>query len=344
MTLRYSLCGFLVLAVTGACTPTQLVLAIESDYEPGTELNRLVVETFDESGDQIALTEIDVPLDAPAVRISLAVVPRNGDETRPVHVRVSGFAPGVERPPVVEASALTRFAPGEQRLLHVLLERSCASPIYCAVGQTCRAGECVSAERPLSSLPRTSSGEEFNEGPPFDAGPALDAGPPRPTGQGAPCGTDLECDADHLCEAAPKARVCAQRCSENADCSEFAACASGTGPDDRLCTTPCDVVTGLTAPTRPSDGPLPCPDGFGCGVITTSAARSAVNCVPAAGSMTGCATQDECAAGFVCVASQCHAICRSPTVAMPTGCAAGTCTGSLALGAPDAGTLGYCVP
>lgn len=316
----------LVLCVLAGCagTRTELIVVVDTDYQENEVLSRVIIDTFDERGEEIDHTEVDIGTTEMEVDIpfSFALTPRDAELMRPVWLRVSGFVMGREDVPAVSAAAITTFMPGERRLLSMFLARACHD-VVCAREESCDAGACEPAVRDGASLPPAMRDMELMgaEQVGGDPGPLT-----RASDEGAACAGDVDCNADHVCLDAPEPPVCSQRCTEDVDCNDpLRGCALMIASEG-ACTTSCELLAST------------CPEGFRCGLVE-SGGRNFVHCT-APGTSTGpCAEHRDCANDYVCASGACRQICEWNGT--PAACASGGCTGRLAVGLEGA-MLGYC--
>lgn len=215
-----------VLGWLGGCgEPTQLIVVVDSDLEPGVEIATLEVVAQGEGAlaDRAVLDLAEVSLPT-----SLGVVPAaRADEA--VQVSVQAFdAAGV---PVVGYLASTRFVPGQTRRLEIPLARVCRQTECEPPAEVCRLGACVPAEVDPSTLPR---GPGSDPPAPLFEGPrvAMDAGvvdggacvPDAPCDLGACAEGALRCDGETpVCERVATAPA-GTPCEGGGTCNEVGRC------------------------------------------------------------------------------------------------------------------------
>lgn len=142
-----ALAALAVAASLPACRGvTEIVLVVDTDLTVPVDLDRIDVDV----AGSLATPTISVDLTAPGVGafpLTLGLTPAGSPG--PVTVTVTGWS---QNKPVVAQQAGTDFVEGSQRMLRMLLLRSCAGTT-CATGDSCGAGGCASATRPGSALP-----------------------------------------------------------------------------------------------------------------------------------------------------------------------------------------------
>lgn len=208
-----------VLLLLGCQQPTQLIVQVDSDLEPGVEI--VAVEVTAGAEGAVGATH-RFALESTPLPFSFGVAPVGAnDET--VRILVAGIGP--DGTVVVHFEAVTQFVPGSVRLLSAPLSRACAgNELACeALEMACVDGACASREIAPETLPEASPDQAPL--PLFD-GPrvAPDAGPP-PADDAGPCVQDARCETDNPCELATM------------DCtSEIPGCRSrGLAPEGTVC-------------------------------------------------------------------------------------------------------------
>lgn len=184
-------CAVLAVAFTGCGdtpspeAPTQILVAIDSDYRIGTELVRVLLETerFDGVRRSASLTLTPNPrkTDETDIPFSFGVPAREQDIGREIGITVSGFGPA-DSDLRIRHAVRTGFRRGKSLLLAIGLARDCENRFAACEeeGQRCvDDGPCVSTTVDPSSLPVVEPGRELDEFSLFD-------GPLRPTDGGAP--------------------------------------------------------------------------------------------------------------------------------------------------------------
>lgn len=173
--------------LAAACQgPTELVVVVDSDLEPGVEIAAVQVTASTGGGasesHRFALDETPLPFS-----FGLRPTGRDGET---VHVAVRALAP--DGAAVISQTLTTRFVPGETRRLDVPLARACLA-MECDDGARCVAGACQPREVDASALP---SGGADDPAPLLD-GPrvAPDAGP----GEEGTCEAGAACDVGDPC-------------------------------------------------------------------------------------------------------------------------------------------------
>lgn len=185
------------LLLTGCDEPTQLVVVVDSDMEPGAEIEAIDVSVMSEGGGSTThrFDLADHPLP-----FSFGITPARADD-EPVRIAVT--AARLDLPSNVTFSAHTRFVPGETRRLEAPLGRDCddalgEAPLQCADhGQTCRFGECVDVEVDPFSLPVGPGSDP--PAPLFD-GPRI--APDAGVVDGGVCVQDEPCELGECAEGA----------------------------------------------------------------------------------------------------------------------------------------------
>ena len=184
---RSALLGLVCLGL-GCTETTQLIVAVDTDFEVPAELDRIDAYSLRSDGTSSGVLSWD--LTSQPVPFSFGVAPKSGDEDLQITIVVEGHAGAALR---VAATARTGFVRGESRRLPIFLAKDCVG-VPCADEQTCSAGACVSDEVPPESLapydpsteldvPRKDAGVvqdggEPDTGVPEDAGIDDDGGPP----------------------------------------------------------------------------------------------------------------------------------------------------------------------
>lgn len=186
-----SLALLLGLPLLGGCSgpavATELVVVVASDYAPGDEIGRIVIDTRDDAGAVIATEDVTIAASAGngalTLPFSFGVTP-SGPSGRPLRIEVAAYELGATDP-FVTRRAIAPFIVGERRRLVVYLERACER-VACDATTTCVHGACVLADVPIASLEGVTPGSEL----------AVDAGPPITVDGGAPrvCADDPSCD------------------------------------------------------------------------------------------------------------------------------------------------------
>lgn len=185
-----SLCTLGVLSSACGADPTEVVLVVHCDLEPGViDEVRIAVQGAD--GPEASERQSLVGPMAPPLPLTYGLRGRGGD---PFAVEVTGFGGGAE---VVRQRAEATFVAGHSRLLEMTLHDGCRG-VTCGSGMSCSAataGGCGPAGRdPLP--PWTGSAPAgpihvaggFDSGPGLDAGPGVDAGPGPDAGPGVDAG------------------------------------------------------------------------------------------------------------------------------------------------------------
>ena len=165
------------------------------------------------------------------------------------------------------------------------------------------------------------------EGEPID-GLCFPAGPGLP---GNVCVNNSDCGVGSQCfsfEAKCQVRTCLRYCNADSDCGEVDSyCNTPLNCGARICSRPCDP-TG-TATTG-------CTSGLACFIYTGETTDCACPSSRAQGAVGAtCTTDDQCAAGNVCVLPQgrCNPVCKRSAPACPTGTTCTALTGYTKYGA-----------
>jgi hypothetical protein len=157
---------------------TQLVVAVNSDYVEGVDLQNVSLETTRFDGLQKSAT---LQLGTPsadghaAFPFSFGVPAREQDIGQIVTISVSGF--GLLSSPIVRQVVRTGFVRGKTLLLQIDLSRSCADRYaFCeAEDNRCRDGLCVSSWLDPATLPEVVVGKELGDLTPIPE-PVADGG------------------------------------------------------------------------------------------------------------------------------------------------------------------------
>lgn len=177
-------------ALAGCEDPTQLIVVVDTDLEPGREV--ATIDAVVQSQGSFAVTHV-FEMDRGSVPFSFGVRPARADDET---VRIAVTARSPDGAVLVGRTVDTAFVPGRARLVEMPLSRACASvELQCESVETCHEGACVSARVAPSALPEATIGDA--PAPLFD-GPrtAPDAGP----------SDAAVCVSDRACEAGPCAR------------------------------------------------------------------------------------------------------------------------------------------
>lgn len=191
-------------ALLCACTEpvTQLVVVVDSDYLPGTELEQVTIESFDPALPSVprdTVTRLVAGVgDATHVAIpfSFAVVPG----TRPADGEVELEITGSLSSGTIIRRVRTRFLPGATAIVRVHLSRACENARTCTVPGTCEHGDCVPLVREPTRVDGLVPGSELDAGPrdgaphdgDVDGGDDLDGGGDAAPSDGGP--RELTCD------------------------------------------------------------------------------------------------------------------------------------------------------
>lgn len=230
---RCALCAWVVIAGVGCAErATQLVVVVDSDLRPGSELASIDVSAaIAGSLDPIADHRFDLAAGELALPLTFGVAAPGGRRDAGVVVTVIGRdAEGVS---IVEWRASTRFRPGHALRLDAPLARACALDERCDENDlVCERGECRDAHvepATLASVDPDAPAPRLFEGPsaPVDAGAAAgDA-----CVEGAPCGESrcapgtLRC-ADGACVPGPPLAA-GTECGDGRVCDAEGRCGPG---------------------------------------------------------------------------------------------------------------------
>lgn len=174
----------LLLPLLAACTSpaTQLVVAVDTDYQVPAELERVEAQVQRETGELSSTLGWDLVADGQATMVgqammpfSFGVAPQEGETDLQIMVIVKGFARRGDQTPLVINRARTGFIEGKSLHLPMFLAKSCQN-VTCGIDETCQAGGCVSADRPPENLNPYDPGTETIVPPPLPDGGVLDGG------------------------------------------------------------------------------------------------------------------------------------------------------------------------
>jgi hypothetical protein len=202
------LLSLVAVAALGCGSPrTEILLVVGSDMDVPGEIDHLRVRAEGAAADAGVDRTFDVASRSDGLLLSLALV-ADGGRARPLHVDVAGLEGDAV---VVTRSATTSFVEGKVLVLHLDLQRSCATRGPClGAHQTCVQGSCVTDEIDPSMLqpyvgppevgtPRRDGGADARTdtaGTDSDASDATDTGP-APLDDGAACGQNGACRSGH---------------------------------------------------------------------------------------------------------------------------------------------------
>ena len=162
------LCLTMIFAISalGCKTPTQFVVYIDSDLEPGTELERIVVLAGEDKGeelspddDEVQMYEFRVVAEDPigasrrTLPVSFAVVPA-GDLPRDARIEATGYLT-LSGARTVTDRALSSFRSNQALGITLRLDEECVG-VVCEPSFSCERGACVDA---IVSDPPEVSGE-----------------------------------------------------------------------------------------------------------------------------------------------------------------------------------------
>lgn len=261
--LRVALVGSLSL-LTACSELTQLIVVIDSDLVPPTELAQVAVQVLARDGREASHVE-RINLAADSLPLSFGITPPLDDPKLQVSIAFEAHAPDDH---LFTTHATTSFVAGKTLLLPIQLLASCGELLPCpSPNHTCREGRCASSEYDPAMLVETKPGREFedSERPPprGDSGGAADAGVDRDGGTnldaavrdagaadagGGPnpsCTLAADCDLpgkcppdaqDCSCRATPMGMNCVPICS-----ASNTSCPAGANLQ-------CDVGAGLCTP------------------------------------------------------------------------------------------------
>ena len=212
--------GALALLIAGCSAPTQLVVIVDSDLEPVTELSTVVVAV---SGG-FASDSHTFDLSTVALPFSLGIA---GTPDAPVAINTEGRGPsGVL---LVLHRITTRFAAGQARRVDVPLARACTGERLCEGSpgeQTCVFGMCVPTAiepgprfDPSARPPRLFDGVS----PPLDAGVMDDA---TMCVDGEECATDEPCERGVMACAGEPTCMVVGTLPEGTECGEGRLCSA----------------------------------------------------------------------------------------------------------------------
>jgi hypothetical protein len=222
--------ALVTLLLLGCQQPTQLIVQVDSDLEPGVEIVAVDV-TVGPDGEFGASHSFE--LESTPLPFSFGVAPRNANDEA-VRVAVAGI--GADGDSLVRFVAVTRFVPGSVRLLNAPLSRACVgNELVCdEMEMICLDGACAPIEVPPEALHETSPDAapmRLFDGPRVapDAGspPGADAGSCVPD---APCMTGNPCELATM-DCAAEIPSCTSHglAPEGTECGEGRSCdAEGT--------------------------------------------------------------------------------------------------------------------
>lgn len=136
---------------------SQLLVVVNSNFEPERELAAVVLRV---GGKERARIELKAD-DAPTIPFSFGVLPPGGDTDANVTVEAQALSPeGVSL--ACPARARVGFVADQVRVVQLELTRACGTyACACDATQTCLQGECVSSELDVRALPRVEPGREL---------------------------------------------------------------------------------------------------------------------------------------------------------------------------------------
>ncbi|UJR79907.1 hypothetical protein [Sandaracinus amylolyticus] len=305
----------LCVAALVACStsPTQLVVVVDTDLQPGRDLDEVTVTVTGPSGTaEVERASMAAEADAAHLPLTLGVAP-HGDALGPVTVIAAALRDGS---PVLTREHRVTLVRGETRVLTLHLARSCLGRAACRAGETCGEAGCVAVDVEGDALPRWQG-----QAPRLDEfGGMADAGP-RTCGGPSDCDDDDPCTTDACeggaCVYAPADGACDDGVFCNGlDRCEDGRCAAHDGP-------PC---VGATTCDESSDRCTGCSGDADCPAPTEgawSACAFATDCEESG-------TQTRTARTFACVDGACEPTDREESQACTrttagTRCAAPTC-------------------
>lgn len=149
-----------LLPLLAACTSpaTQLVVAVDTDYQVPAELERVEAKVQRPTGELSSTLAWDLVADGQAAMsgqammpFSFGVAPQEGETDLEIMVVVEGFGRRTDQTPLVVARARTGFIEGKRLHLPIFLAKRCEN-VACGLNETCEGGVCVSDDRPPKSL------------------------------------------------------------------------------------------------------------------------------------------------------------------------------------------------
>ncbi len=208
----------IALACCACSPPTQLLVVVDTDLEPGVEVEAIDVAVSSNGG---WTSRSSFSMESTELPFSLGVQAVRPDER--VHVSARAIAPSGEL--AVSYDVDVGFVPGEVRVLEIPLARACVDELSCDdEGMTCLRGSCVPSSIDPSSLPGRSGDEPqpLFDGPRVapDAGEA-DAGASCVAGE--PCETGNPCEIGERACDPPRCQVSATLAA-GTDCGEGRVC------------------------------------------------------------------------------------------------------------------------
>lgn len=292
MKLRHYFVTALACLVFGCGTdPTQLLIEVDTDFDVPTQLSRIELRTFDETGALVAVAPFEVtPHDADpepgkyVLPVSFAIVPKDDDLDRLVLVQLSGYL-GQGTDALVMRRARIGFVEGRTIPLRLFLAQACQG-VVCEGDTTCDRGVCI----PVDVVPPAGSDGGADSEMSVDMGVNVDLDASMPMDADDVTDSSVDTDAVVACTDSNETRCdgvcvnthttpshcgsCAHACTAgqvcNADTCEDVAVDCRT--DGSVCTgdSYCDASTGLCASG--------CADTGSCGVNETCNAAHACVC------------------------------------------------------------------
>src|SRR5262245_13735752 len=228
-----------LIAVGCSKAPTQLIVAVDSDFAVPSELAAIDARAAAEDG--TISDEHHFDLRETALPFSFGVA-ADQDPNGAVVIEIVGLDPANSE--LITRKVITHFIERESLLVTIFLAHSCAHK-SCAERETCIELGCVSAEVDPSTLPSVEPGTELDhlgrdggvvERPDgsepdanmiADGGPAPDAALPcdPPAHDGDPCGPgEMRCCRGMCLDTATSTTACGPQCM---DCGSNSTCTQG---------------------------------------------------------------------------------------------------------------------
>lgn len=138
-------------------TPTQLLVVVNSNFEPERELASVMLRVNGTERAQIAISADE----GPDIPFSFGVLPPSGDANAKVTIEAEARTRD-DLPLACPARAHLSFVTGQARVIQLELTRACGSgSCACSESQTCLQGECVAYDVDVKALPEVEPGREL---------------------------------------------------------------------------------------------------------------------------------------------------------------------------------------
>ncbi|HTU59880.1 MAG TPA: hypothetical protein VMF89_15620, partial [Polyangiales bacterium] len=160
--MRHLAKSIVVLLLAASCearteTPTQLLVVVNSNFEPERELASVVLRVDGKERAQIAL-DADKGPDIP---FSFGVVPPDADANAKVTLEAEARSRD-DLPLACPARAHLGFVAGQARVVQLELTRACGgASCACSASETCVQGECIAYDVDVRTLPEVGPGQEL---------------------------------------------------------------------------------------------------------------------------------------------------------------------------------------